>query len=159
MQFRLQARLVVLQLVQGQGQEGLDAGTQDPVGALESDVDLFLGADHMARVVHAPVNAQDRAEIGWARFARGTGADGDHDVRCHRQVVPGLAVVALGRDTLIGQQGQRSFVQLAGGLAAGADRMPAGGREVVEHRFADERAAGVASAEEKYVHVRSLGEE
>jgi hypothetical protein len=156
---RLERRAVAFQLVQRQGQECFDARAQDRIGFLEGGGDLFFGTDDVARIFHAPVRPQNGTEIGRAGFARCTGADGDDDVRRHRQVLPGLAVVVLGRDAFAGQQGKRAFVQLAGGLTTGADGLPAARGQVIEDGLADERAAGIAGAEEEYVHSGSRSKE
>ena len=118
----------------------------------ERRVDLGVGADRVRWVVDAPVRAQHRTQIGRAGLAGGTRADGDDDVRRLGQIVPRLAVTALGRDAFALQQRQRARVHLACRLAARTHGAPAGRRKVIEGRLSQDRATRVARAQEHDLH-------
>ncbi len=153
-QLGLEAGWIGFQIFQRQNKKRFDARAQRAVGGQKGGIHLCVGTGGVCRVVHTPVRAQHRPQIGGAGFAGGAGAHGDHHVGDRWQVVPRLAVAALRRDAFARQQGQRARMHLSGGLAAGAQGAPARRGQVVEAGLGKDGAARVAGTKEQDIHGR-----
>ena len=98
------------------------------------------------------MSAKDGTEVDRAGFTGSAGTDGHDDIGGEREIVPRLAVIALGGDAFPRQKREGARMDITGRLAAGADGMPTHRSQMVEGRFGENRTAGVAGTEEEDVH-------